>query len=129
MNKAPATARLLERSEELARIESALAEARSGRGTFVVLEGPAGIGKTALLAAARTAAAESGMRVLCARGTELERDFAFGVARQLFEPSLVEASEHERADLLHGAAGVAAGLLGLPDAPPAAVPPSWGLGP
>ena len=129
MNKAPATARLLERSEELARIESALAEARSGRGTFVVLEGPAGIGKTALLAAARTAAAESGMHVLRARGTELERDFAFGVARQLFEPSLVESSEHERADLLHGAAGVAAGLLGLPDAPPAAVPPAWGIDP
>src|SRR5215218_6290614 len=129
MNKAAATARLLERSEELARIESAFAEARSGRGVFLVLEGPAGIGKTALLAAARTAAAESGMRVLRARGTELERDFAFGVARQLFEPSLVDASEHERADLLHGAAGVAAGLLGLPDAPPAAVPPSWGIDP
>src|SRR5215213_3970757 len=129
MSKLAATARLLERNEELARIESALDEARAGRGTFLVLEGPAGIGKTALLAAARTAAAESGMRVLRARGTELERDFAFGVARQLFEPSLVDASEHERADLLHVAAGVAAGLLGLPDAPPAAVPPSWGIDP
>jgi hypothetical protein len=31
---------LLVRSEELARIESALAEDRSGRGTFVVVEGP-----------------------------------------------------------------------------------------
>src|SRR6266498_3116108 len=79
MNSAAATARLLERSEELARIGSALDEARSGRGTFLVLEGPAGIGKTALLAAARTAAADGGMRVLRARGTELERDFAFGV--------------------------------------------------
>ena len=73
MKEAAATGQLLERSEEMARIESALAEARSGRGTFVVLEGPAGIGKTALLAAARTAAAESGMRVLRSRGTELER--------------------------------------------------------
>ena len=124
MKEAAATGQLLERSEELARIESALAEARSGRGTFVVLEGPAGIGKTALLAAARTAAAEGGMRVLRSRGTELERDFAFGVVRQLFEPSLVEASEDERADLLHGAAGVAAGLLGLPGAPPADSSPS-----
>ena len=110
---------LLERSEELAQIESALAEARTGRGSFLVIEGPAGIGKTALLAAARTAAAEGGMRVLRSRGTELERDFAFGVVRQLFEPPLAEASEHERADLLQGAAGVAAGLLGLPGAPPA----------
>jgi predicted ATPase len=124
MKEAAATGQLLERSEELARIESSLAEARSGRGTFVVLEGPAGIGKTALLAAARTAAAEGGMRVLRSRGTELERDFAFGVVRQLFEPPLVEASEDERADLLHGAAGVGAGLLGLPGAPPADGSPS-----
>src|SRR5215216_7253666 len=114
MKEAVATPQLLERSEELARIDSALAEARAGRGTFVVIEGPAGIGKTALLAATRTAAADGGMRVLRARGTELERDFAFGVVRQLFEPPLVEASEPERADLLHGAAGIAAGLLGLP---------------
>ena len=48
------------------------------------------------------------MRVVHARGTELERDFAFGVVRQLFEPALAEASESERADLLDGAAGVAA---------------------
>src|SRR6266511_2826131 len=40
---------LLERHKELATIESALAEARDGRGSFVVVEGPAGIGKTALL--------------------------------------------------------------------------------
>ena len=112
------------RSEELARIESALAEARAGRGMFVVIEGPAGIGKTALLAAARTAAADSGMRVLRSRGTELEREFAFGVVRQLFESPLAEASELERADLLQGAAGVAAGLLGLRGAPATDGPPS-----
>ena len=129
MKGARATGQLLERSEELARIESALAEARTGRGTFVVIEGPAGIGKTALLAAARTAAADGGMRVLRSRGAELERDFAFGVVRQLFEPPLAEASELERADLLQAAAGVAAGLLGLPGAPAADGPPSSGVDP
>jgi DNA-binding CsgD family transcriptional regulator len=129
MKVAAATEPLLERNVELARIESALAEARTGRGRFLVIEGPAGIGKTALLAAARTAAAEGGMRVLRARGTELERDFAFGVVRQLFEPALVEASELERADLLQGAAGVAAGLLGLPGALPMNDPPSLGTEP
>jgi hypothetical protein len=102
---------LLERSEELARIESALARARTGRGSFVVIEGPAGIGKTAVLLAARTAAAGQDMRVLRSRGAELERDFAFGVVRQLFEPVLAEAAPAERADWLQGAAGVAAGLL------------------
>ena len=129
MKVAAATEPLLERNEELARIESALAEARAGRGTFVVVEGPAGIGKTALLAAARTAATEGEMRVLRARGTELERDFAFGVVRQLFEPPLAEASELERADLLQAAAGVASGLLGLPGAPAADSPPSSGVDP
>ena len=130
MKVAAATEALLERSDELARIESALADARTGRrGRFVVVEGPAGIGKTALLAAARTAAAEGGMRVLRSRATKMETNFAFGVVRQLFEPPLVEASELERADLLQDAAGVAAGLLGLPGAPPADGQPSSGVDP
>ena len=101
MRVAAAAGPLLERNEELARIEPALAEARMGRGTFLVIERPAGIGKTALLAAARTVAADAGMHVLRSRGAELERP-----------------------DLLQGAAGVAAGLLGLPGAPPADSPPS-----
>jgi DNA-binding CsgD family transcriptional regulator/tetratricopeptide (TPR) repeat protein len=117
MNWAAAKGPLLERSAELARMEAALGEARLGRGRFVVIEGPAGIGKTAVLAAARAAAAESGMRVLRSRGTELEREFAFGVVRQLVEPALAEASELERAELLQSTAGVAAALLGLPGAP------------
>ena len=133
MSGAAVTGPLLERSDELARIESALTDARLGRGRLVVVEGPAGIGKTALLDAARTASAASGMRVLRARGTELEREFAFGVVRQLFEPALAEASEPDRADLFHGAAGVAATLLGLPGAVPAdgaqgsAVDPSFAI--
>src|SRR5213592_982673 len=113
MNVAAATGPLLERNEELARIESALAEARTGRGRFLVIEGPAGIGKTALLAAARTAAANSGMRVLRSRGSELERDFAFGVVRQLFEPALAGLSELERADLLQESSGSGTGLQSL----------------
>jgi DNA-binding CsgD family transcriptional regulator len=123
MNWAVAGRPLLERSAELARIEAALAEARLGRGRFVVVEGPAGIGKTALLAAARAAASAAEMRVLRSRGTELEREFAFGVVRQLVEPPLAEASEPERAELLQSAAGLAASLLGLPGAPAEAAPP------
>jgi DNA-binding CsgD family transcriptional regulator len=132
MNDAVATGQLLERGEQLGRIELALTEARTGRGRFLVIEGPAGIGKTALLAAARTAATDGGMRVLRARGTELERDFAFGVVRQLFEPALAEASAAERDDLLQGAAGVAAGLLDLPGmqadfTPSSGVDPSFAI--
>ena len=131
MRRAGVTGPLLERSVELARIESVLGGARDRGGRFVVVEGPAGIGKTEL-AAARRSAADQGMRVLRSRGTELE--FAFGVARQLFEPPLAEASEFERANLLQGAAGVAAGLLELPGAPalpdgprPSGVDPSFAI--
>jgi DNA-binding CsgD family transcriptional regulator len=129
MNVAAGADPLLERNEELARIESALADARTGRGRFLVIEGPAGIGKTALLTAARTAAAEGGMRVIRSRATEMETNFAFGVVRQLFEPPLREASELERADLLQAAAGVAAGLLDFPGAPTLDGSPSSGVDP
>ena len=49
-----------------------------------------------------------------ARGAELEREFAFGVVRQLVEPVVAGASEEERSQLLDGPPGVAARLLGLP---------------
>ncbi len=78
-----------------------------------MVEGPAGIGKTVLLAVARGAAGEEGFRVLRARGAELEREFAFGVVRQLVEPVVAGASEEERTHLLDGPPGVAARLLGL----------------
>ena len=78
--------------------------------------GPAGIGKSSLLADARVSAEAAGTRILRARGGELEREYGFGVVRQLFEPVLAAASAAERADWLDGAAGQAARLLGLPGA-------------
>jgi len=58
----PLNTGLLERIDELAHVDGALDEACAGRGRFVVLEGPAGIGKTAVLAAVRESAAARGMR-------------------------------------------------------------------
>jgi DNA-binding CsgD family transcriptional regulator len=107
---------LLERDRELERIRRRLRLAREGRGGALVVEGPAGIGKTVMLGAACEAAEDEGFRVLRARGAELEREFTFGVVRQLVEPLLAEASDQERASLLEGPPGVAAGLLGLPRA-------------
>ena len=66
----------------------ALAAARAGDGAVVALEGEAGIGKSALLAHATRRAADTGMRVLTARGGELEQDFGYGVVRQLFDAPL-----------------------------------------
>ena len=65
----------------------------------MVLEGPAGIGKTALLQACRGRAEGAGFRVLAARGGELERQLGLGIVRQLFEPLLVRADKDERAEL------------------------------
>jgi DNA-binding CsgD family transcriptional regulator len=95
---------LFEREGELARVDALLAAARAGGGGVLLVTGPAGIGKTALLGAARERASQAGMRVLAGRGGELESGFSFGVARQLFEPLLAGAGAAEREALLAGAA-------------------------
>jgi DNA-binding CsgD family transcriptional regulator/transposase-like protein len=105
---------LVERDRELERIAEFLKSAQKGRGGELVVEGPAGIGKTVLLAAGRDVAVAEGFRVLRARGAELEREFAFGLVYQLFEPVIAAASEEERRLWLDGPPGVAARLLGLP---------------
>ena len=104
---------LLERAHELKLLRAAIADACGGAGRLVTIEGPAGIGKTALLAQASEAAVEAGMRVLAARGNELEHEFAFGVARQLFELPIARATPERKEQLLAGAAGLTRPLLGL----------------
>src|SRR5262249_24985739 len=97
-----------------------LAAARAGRGGFVVITGPAGIGKTALLTEAGERAVRTGMRVLAGRGGELEGGVSFGVARQLFEALLAGGAPAGRAALLAGAAQ--RGLIALGDGSDAALP-------
>jgi DNA-binding NarL/FixJ family response regulator len=98
---------LLERTAETAAIAAALADARAGRGTVVLLSGAAGIGKTALAEQAARAAERDGMRVLGARGGELEGCFAYGVVRQLLEPLIRTADEKRQAALFADAAAAA----------------------
>ena len=112
---------IYEREAELAELAAALTAARAGAGRLVVIEGPAGIGKSRLLAEARAMARTRGMAVLAARGIELERDASFGVAAGLFAGVLASAPEGERARLLSGQASLAAALLD-PAAPDAADP-------
>ena len=104
---------LLERDAELARVSALLAEASVGRGAVVVVGGPAGIGKTELLAAVRERAGERGFRVLAARGRELESGMAFTVVRQLVEAAVLSADARQRRRLLAGPARAGAGALGL----------------
>lgn len=95
---------LLERNNEIAQIDQLLAAAQGGVGSLLVIVGPAGIGKTVLLTEAVARAKPADVRVVAARGRELESDFSFGVARQLFEPLLNAADSAERNVLLVGAA-------------------------
>ena len=102
---------MLERANELAELDRVLRAARDAAGTALLVEGAAGIGKTALLAAASERARADGMLVLAARGDELERSYSYTVVRQLFEPLLAGADSPLRESLLAGAAGHAAAVV------------------
>ncbi|MCP2094766.1 AAA ATPase domain-containing protein [Actinosynnema pretiosum] len=92
-------------------LREAVRELGRGRGGVVVVDAGAGMGKTALLREVRGSAAAAGLGVLSARGAELERDFAFGVVRQLLEPAL-PGDPGERRALLTGAASAVELVLG-----------------
>jgi DNA-binding CsgD family transcriptional regulator/tetratricopeptide (TPR) repeat protein len=108
---AGATVGLLERELETAHLQRAVDHCWHGVGRLVVIEGPAGIGKTSLIGAARELARTTGLTVRTARGAELERSFTFGVVRQLFEPLLEAADDAQRTEGLAGAAELAAPLF------------------
>jgi DNA-binding CsgD family transcriptional regulator len=91
-------------------IEQQLRDAREGSGSVVVLEGPAGTGKSRLLHLAADLARREGVRVFGASCTELERHFPFGAAVQLFEPWWLAADADERAAMV-GGSGAATALL------------------
>jgi predicted ATPase len=103
----------VEREAELARVDRVFDRVGAGAGGVVIVEGPAGIGKSELLAAVRANAQARGFGGLRGRGSEFEEELAFGVARQLFEPMLRAASAGERRRLLGGVARVGARALGL----------------
>jgi DNA-binding NarL/FixJ family response regulator len=116
---APHSSPLLEREDTLERLSELARAAAGGQGAIAAIRGRPGEGKTTLLAAASGLADEHGLRVFRARGSELEGDFAFGVVRQLLEGEIVGLAPAERAALLNGAAGLAAGVFGLePERPP-----------
>ena len=107
-----AASRLLERDAELGALDDLFGRARAGSGGLALVLGSPGIGKTSLLQAARELAAGQDLRVLTAGAGELEREFPFGVMRQLFEGPLRQATAAARDELLSGAAAPAAGLVG-----------------
>jgi hypothetical protein len=98
--------KLLDREFELATVRAFVR-----RGGVLVVEGRAGMGKTAILDATCSPARRVGRLVLRARGSDLESDFACGVARQLLERQCTATTSDERAALFSGPAGAARALL------------------
>ncbi|WP_443043866.1 AAA family ATPase [Streptomyces sp. NBC_00306] len=74
---------LVERDAEQAALQSQLDTLAASAGGLTVVEGPAGIGKSRLLAEAPSMATRKRFRVLTAKGSVLEQGFAFGAVRQL----------------------------------------------
>ncbi|WP_026911519.1 helix-turn-helix transcriptional regulator [Patulibacter minatonensis] len=110
----PAGEDLIERADALADVDAALDAASAGRGSVLVVEGEAGVGKTRVLHALRDRAGGRGLRVLGARGTELEQAFAFGTVAMLLgaalrgDPRLEAATPVAVRALLARGGGVAA---------------------
>jgi DNA-binding CsgD family transcriptional regulator len=118
------TRKLVGRDAERERLDALLAAVRAGKGQVLVVSGPPGIGKSALLDELERSAA--GLRVLRATGVQAERELAFGALQSLLLDVLdlrdrlpaVQAQALERAFAL--AAGeaadrfaIAAGVLSL----------------
>jgi DNA-binding CsgD family transcriptional regulator len=99
---------VVQRDREVAALTRQLERVVCGAGSVVVVEGPAGIGKSTLLGVTTRIAQASGVRVLRAWGSPLEYDAGWGIARQLMAP-VRRAPEWD--DLAIGAAALALGAL------------------
>ncbi|CAN5319772.1 hypothetical protein BH24ACT9_BH24ACT9_04500 [soil metagenome] len=102
----------LERTDELDRIVAALDAAADGAGRALIIEGPAGIGKTRLVQAARRLAKDRGFGRIQATGDELESSMPWSVVRQLVERSISRYGGDVRERLLAGPSGAALTALG-----------------
>ncbi len=109
---------LLDRQAETAALSDAVDRVLAGEGSVVLIEGGPGAGKTRLLAEARALAVEAGLDVLSAQGGEMEREYPFGVVRQLFEAALLDPGS---ASLLDGPAAPASTVF-VPDGTVEAAP-------
>jgi DNA-binding CsgD family transcriptional regulator len=108
----PPSPLLVERDRELELLAASLDDARGGRGRLVIIEGEAGIGKSSLVERLTHRALATGMRVLVARGTELERQYPYGIAIRLFEPVVVGTPD----TVLRGPAAAVGALFQRPGA-------------
>lgn len=101
---------LLERDHELATAHRAVAAAARGRGGVLVVGGPPGVGRSALLDAT-CAAVPPEFAVLRADAEAAEQDFGFGLMQQLCQPLVTAAAPADLDRWLRGPAEQVRGLL------------------
>ena len=94
---------LVDREREMAVLRTMLDELAAGSSGCLLIEGPAGIGKTRLLEEVRRLAAGVVVPVRSARSSALEQGFDFGVVRQLFDTAVDDVVRpDERFTVLRG---------------------------
>jgi DNA-binding CsgD family transcriptional regulator/tetratricopeptide (TPR) repeat protein len=113
---------LFERTDELDAIRGMIVGTADGASGTGVIRGVPGAGKTSLLRAARSDAHARGLRVLGARGSPHERDYAFAVVRQLLGPVVLAAGASGQERLFSGAARHAQHLFDPPAEEPRLAP-------
>jgi DNA-binding SARP family transcriptional activator len=111
--RSPVPGDLVDRDGEVAELRACLSEAVEGHGAPVFIEGPAGIGKSRLLTELRRLTAREEVLTLTARGSRREKDYGFGVVRQLLDELVAERGS----ELLTGPAAPAASVFDPMTAP------------
>jgi DNA-binding SARP family transcriptional activator len=102
---------LVDRDREMEVLRTRLDELETGTSACLLIEGPAGIGKTRLLDEVHQLAVGAGMTSRSARSSALEQGFDFEVVRQLFGAGVDDVvREGERFAVLRGLREVTADL-------------------
>ena len=109
---------ILERDEALDSCSAVLDGIHVRPGAIVVIEGPAGIGKSELVARVCAEGAVRGVTPLFARGNQQDQTLAFGGVRTLLGRWVSSHSVRDQQRLFAGAASFARVPLGLPHTRP-----------
>ena len=110
---------LLDRERELALAGEAMTRIEAGEGRTLLVEGPAGIGKSALLDEIAEDGRRRGFEVLQGRAGQYERDLPWALVTDLFGPLLGSMDPEQRQELFTEAASLAAPLFGFASKTPA----------
>ncbi|MEU9448735.1 BTAD domain-containing putative transcriptional regulator [Streptomyces sp. NPDC048277] len=114
---------LLDRDRELADLRDCVTGLLAGESGLVLMEGPAGIGKSRLLAELRRLVDGHDVLVLRARGSRREQEYGFGAVRQLLGHAVARSRER----LLTGAAAHVVGVFDERTTAPGSVPEGFAV--